>query len=93
MSIAGYFQKRTTELRMSGSPDPTRISYDGPVLTGHKSVEQAQADDQISTLLDPGPRILDCILGRGPQPLIPPTRSGQTRQCPSGLPGKFRRRS
>jgi hypothetical protein len=54
MSIAGYLASRNnTELRMpkSGEPSSNRgentIRYEGPVLTGEKSVEQEQRDDMI----------------------------------------------
>jgi hypothetical protein len=54
MSIAGYLIKRgNTELRMPKSGEPGKgnagpsIRYEGPVLTGQKSVEQEQRDDAI----------------------------------------------
>jgi hypothetical protein len=58
MSIAGYLTSRNNaELRIpkSGAPsneknthkDTLSIRYEGPVLTGEKSVEQGQRDDVI----------------------------------------------
>jgi hypothetical protein len=48
MSIAGYFSKRgDTELRMPKEKDALRIQFEGPVLTGEKSVEQQQRDAAI----------------------------------------------
>jgi len=45
MSIAGYFSKRGyTELRMPKEKDALGIQFEGPVLTGEKSVEQQQRD-------------------------------------------------
>jgi hypothetical protein len=47
MSIAGYFCKRVTELRMPKSKDAKSeplIRFEGPVMSGHKSVEEQQRD-------------------------------------------------
>jgi hypothetical protein len=61
MSIAGYFSKRDfKELRMPkpGESTETRdtlsILYEGAVLTGQKSVEQAQREDAIHAAERPG---------------------------------------
>jgi hypothetical protein len=48
MSIAGYFSKRGyAELRMPKTRNDLGIQYQGPVLTGEKSVEQQQRDDAL----------------------------------------------
>jgi hypothetical protein len=87
MSIAGYFQKRTNPLRMPTSRDSTGIRYDGPVLTGEKSVEQAQRDDQIRAFVDPTPRILEGILSPERQSLTAPGRlDSSQRGLPSAQP-------
>jgi hypothetical protein len=87
MSIAGYFQKRTNPLRMPTSRDSTGIRYDGPVLTGRKSVEQAQRDDQIRAFVDPTRRILEGTLSPERQSLIAPGRlDSSQRGLPSAQP-------
>jgi hypothetical protein len=76
MSIAGYLSSRNnTELRMpkSGESASTRgkdtqndtlsIRYEGPVLTGEKSVEQQQRDDVIRATSHHGDshsKVVDC---------------------------------
>ena len=48
MSISGYFAPRTVEFRMPKTADPLDIRFEGPVLTGEKSVQQRQRDDAIA---------------------------------------------
>lgn len=47
MSIAGYFAPRITELRMPKKVDALGISFEGPVLTGERSVQHKQQDEAI----------------------------------------------
>jgi hypothetical protein len=54
MSIAGYFCKRGSELRMPKTEDSLGIRYEGAVLTGEKSVEQRQRDDAIRAISHSG---------------------------------------
>ena len=48
MSISGYFARRTVEFRMPKTADPLDIRFEGPVLTGEKSVPERQRDDAIA---------------------------------------------
>ena len=48
MSIAGYFARRSAELRMPKTVDSLNISFEGSVLTGRKSVEEAQRAEAIA---------------------------------------------
>ena len=50
MSIAGYLARPMTELRMSKKTEMTDtlgISFEGPVLTGERSVQRTQRDEAI----------------------------------------------
>jgi hypothetical protein len=52
MSIAGYLARPMTELRMpkkTEKTDPLGISFEGPVLTGERSVQHRQRDEAIRT--------------------------------------------
>jgi hypothetical protein len=48
MSISGYFVPRSVELRMPKTADSLNISFEGSVLTGRKSVKEAQRDEAIA---------------------------------------------
>jgi hypothetical protein len=48
MSIAGYFARRTAELRMPKTADPLGIRFEGPVLSGEKSAQERQRGDAIA---------------------------------------------
>jgi hypothetical protein len=47
MSIAGYFSKRTRELRMPRK-DSLGIDFEGAVLTGEKSLQHRQCEEAIA---------------------------------------------
>ena len=47
MSIIGYFEESVAELRMPKTPDLLGIRFEGPVLTGEKSVQHRQSDEAI----------------------------------------------
>ena len=52
MSIAGYLAPHITELRMPKKTEKTDtlgISFEGPVLTGERSVQHRQRDEAIRT--------------------------------------------
>ena len=50
MSIAGYFSKRGyAELRMPKTKNDLGIQFEGPVLTGEKSVEHQQREAAVRT--------------------------------------------
>jgi hypothetical protein len=47
MSIAGYFGKEVRQLRMPEKADATGIEFEGDVLRGETSVEQARALNEV----------------------------------------------
>lgn len=53
MSILGYFQPRSVELRMPKTADSLGIRFEGPVLTGEKSVQQQQQDEALRAVNGP----------------------------------------
>jgi len=48
MSISCYFVPRSAESRMPKTADSLNISFEGSVLTGQKSVQEAQRDEAIA---------------------------------------------
>jgi hypothetical protein len=87
MCIAGYFLKRRHELRMPKNRDSLGIRFDGSVLTGQKSVEFAQREQEISVQSEPG--VLDGILSGKPRSLTPVDGLEPARLNHLRLPGKF----
>ena len=47
MSISGYFQPRIVELRMPKTADPLGIGFEGPVLTGERTVQEQERHEAI----------------------------------------------
>jgi hypothetical protein len=68
--------------------DSLGIHFDGPVLTGRKSVQQAQREDEIRTLANPNPGPLAESLHGKPRSLTPPGGLEPAARGILRLPGK-----